>query len=103
MSFSDLISSTLTFAKAQSSGTLSHGSNEYAVCKAYSPGDARVMMDAGYDPESVDMVVLLAAADIVGDGPAAHDAVDLDGTDYIVTSTVTKNAVYWQIPLRKAV
>jgi len=102
MSFADLIASTLTFATAQSSGTMVHGSDTYSVYKAYSTGDARVMLDAGYDPDVVDLVVLVKVSDISGSNPATGDDVTLDGASYVVKSPVTSNAVFVMVPLREA-
>jgi hypothetical protein len=102
MSLAAAITAVLSDARGASPGVFVHEGTTYSVYRAYSTGDARGMMDAGYDPEEIDMVVLVRVDAIPsGATPRPGDASTLDGTTYTVKSPVTINPVFVMVPLRK--
>jgi hypothetical protein len=85
-----------------SGGTLVHGGNTYMVCKAFTSGETRGLLPAGFEADVADLVVLMFAGDVKTPAPQAKDLAILDGESYVIGAEIQKNAVYWQIPLRKA-
>ena len=96
-----LMKRTLSVAQTESPGSLTYGGAAHPVCVAFSTDDALAMAEAGYDPDTVGLVVTLAVSDMSGTDPVPGDAVTLDGVDYVVKSPITKNPVFWMIPLRE--
>lgn len=96
------IRSVLSEVTSLSSGVLVHAGNEYPVAKAFSTGDERAMLDAGYDPQEVDMVVLLDRANTHNmQTPKPGDICELDNVGYTIKSPVTSNTIFFQLPLRR--
>lgn len=103
MSILAAMKSVLAEVMAISPGTLVTTGGTYDVYRAFSTGDARAMLEAGYDPEQVDLVVLISLVQLgTATPPRPNEAVTLDGVTYVTKSPVTSNAAYLMVPLRKS-
>lgn len=102
MGVTDAIASVLDELRRISPGVFCHAGNVYSIVRSFSTGDARSMVDSGYDPEEIDMVVLLARDQLHEKQiPRPGDECDLDGVLYCIKSPMTSNAAFLQMPLRK--
>jgi len=102
VSIAAAIRSVLSEVTTIAPGILIHAENEYRVATSFSTGDQRAMLDAGYAPDEVDMVVVLDTHQTKDKQPLRPgDRCELDGISYVIKSPVTNNSVFVSLPLRK--
>lgn len=102
MSIAAAIRSVLAEVATITPGVLIHADNEYRVAKSFAAGDQRAMLDAGYAPDEIDMVVVLDTHQTQDKQTLRPgDRCELDGIGYVIKSPVTNNSVFVSLPLRK--